>query len=37
VRAVRVFPDLEPQAVVLDFELRQVVLAHEVENLFDLF
>jgi hypothetical protein len=30
-------PYLEPQTLVLDLELRQVVLAHEVEYLFDLF
>jgi hypothetical protein len=36
VRAVAVLSDLQPKPVVLDFEFRQLVLAHEVEDLFDL-
>ena len=34
--AVGFFADLEPEPVVFDFEFRQLVLAHEVEDLFDL-
>jgi hypothetical protein len=34
--AVDILADLQPQPVVLDFEFRQLVLAHEVEDLFDL-
>ena len=31
-----VFPDLEPESVLFDFELGEFVLAHEVENMFQL-
>jgi hypothetical protein len=36
VSAVGVFADLEPQPFVFDFEFRQLVLTHEVEDLSDL-
>ena len=36
VRSVGVLAHLQPQPVVLDLELGKLVLAHEVENLFDL-
>ena len=34
--SVRVLANLQPQAVMLDFEFGELVLAHEIENLFDL-
>jgi hypothetical protein len=34
--AVGVLADLEPQPLVLDFEFRQLVLAHEVQDVSNL-
>jgi hypothetical protein len=34
--SIRVFANLQPQAVMFDFEFGELVLAHEVENLLDL-
>src|SRR5262252_9318113 len=36
VRAVDVLADFQPQAIVLDLELREIVFADQVEDLFDL-
>ena len=36
VAASGVLPDFQPEAALFDFELCQVVLAHEIENLFEL-
>ena len=35
-RAGGVLADLQPQALVFDFEFGELVLAHEIENLFEL-
>ena len=34
--SVRVFANLQPQAIMLDFEFGELVLAHEIEDLLQL-